>query len=259
MNILKQLQNLAFLLFSTTALFGANASHSIAKTSNKTVNICKPLGWSVDVGGAYTWIDFSTPPTYSGNTGGVHLKVTYQKPFSFFGQARTFYNLGPLSSSLNQSGYSEWYPEFVGGYSLSAWENWIITPYAGLGLEFLYEGLSSYGSTASTHLQYNIYYAIAGFDTRYIWADWTLGLQIDCLPTFNQYLKIRGLSEAAWTLPNRVGAAVRIPVAYRYAKNFWLELTPYFRFLPLGASNMLSLPERNLHQWGAFLTFRFFL
>ncbi len=86
-----------------------------------------------------------------------------------------------------------------------------------------------------------------------------LGFQLDCLPTFNQYLKIKGLSGSAWVLKNRTGAGVHIPVAYRYVKNFWLEFAPYYRFLPIGASHTLGLHKRNLNEWGAFLTFRFFL
>ena len=219
----------------------------------------KPEGWSLDVGGAYTWISFSTPPTYSGNTGGVQGKLTYQRSNAFFGQARSFYNLGPLSKSLNSTRYYEWYSEFIGGYCFRALKNWTITPYVGLGLDFLHDDHSAYASVAPTYLRYNIYYAVAGLDTRYTWPDWMLGLQVDCLPTFDQYLRVVGLTESAWTLSNRVGAAARIPVAYRYAKNFWVELAPYFRFLPLGSSDVLSLPERNLRQWGSFVTFRFFL
>jgi hypothetical protein len=219
----------------------------------------KPQGWSIDLGGIYTWMSFSTPPTYSGSTGGVLGKLTYEKPDAFFGQARSIYNLGPLSSSKNQAKFHEWYTEFVGGYCFSPDHHWMITPYAGLGLDFLSDHHTGYSSISPIHLKYTLYYALAGLKTHYTWQDWMMGLQLDCLLTFNQYLRITSLSHAAWVLKNRTGAEVQLPVAYRYAKNFWLEFAPYYRFLPIGASHTLDLPTRNLNQWGAFVAFRFFL
>ena len=88
----------------------------------------------------------STPPTYSGPTGGVLGKVTYQVPDSFFGQARSYYNIGPLSSSINRTSFQESYSEFVGGYCITAMENWTITPYAGLGFDFLFDDHTGYAS-----------------------------------------------------------------------------------------------------------------
>ena len=219
----------------------------------------KPQGWSFDIGGAYTWMSFSSPPTYSGSTGGILGKVSYQMPNSFFGQARSIYNIGPLSSSVNKTGFQESYSEFVGGYCFSALKNWTITPCAGLGFDFLFDDHTGYSTVAPINLKYTIYYVLVGFETHYNWQDWKFGLQVDCLPTFNQYLRVAGLSEAAWVLKNRTGVEVQLPVAYRYARNYWLELSPYYRFFPIGASGALGLPERNLNQWGAFLTFRYFL
>lgn len=175
------------------------------------------------------------------------------------GQARSYYNIGPLSSSVNSTSFQESYSEFVGGYCITAMPNWTITPYAGLGFDFLFDDRTGYASIAPIDLKYTVYYAIAGFETHYAWQNWKLGLQFDCLPTFNQYLKIGGLSGAAWTLKNRVGAEVQVPFAYRYARNYWLEFAPYYRFFPFGTSSVLKLPERDLSQWGAFVTFRFFL
>jgi hypothetical protein len=204
-------------------------------------------------------MSFSTPPTYSDSTGGVLGKVTYQVPDSFFGQARSYYNIGPLSSSVNETSFQESYSEFVGGYCITAVKNWTITPYAGLGFDFLFDDHTGYGSVAPINLSYTIYYAVVGVETHYVWTDWTLGLRLDCIPTFNQYLRVDSLSEAAWVLKNRTGVEVQLPFSYRYAMNYWLEFAPYYRFLPIGASSTLGLPDRDLNQWGAFVTFRFFL
>jgi hypothetical protein len=244
----------ALFIVLITAVFASAAQPQVAPCP-----VYKPQGWSFGVGGTYTWMSFSSPPTFSGSTGGVFGKITYQMPDFFFGQARTYYNIGPLSSSINDTSFQESYSEFVAGYSVTAGKNWTITPYAGLGFDFLFDNRPRYGTTFPIDLKYTIYYAVAGVETHYVWTDWTLGLQLDCFPTFNQYLKIKGLPGAAWTLKNRVGAEVQIPVAYRYARNYWLELTPYYRFFPIGHSHVLALPERNLNQWGAFLNFRFFL
>ncbi len=226
---------------------------------NKPQEMNKPQGWSFGIGGSYTWISFSSPPTFSGSAGGVLGKVSYQVPDSFFGQARSYYNIGPLSSSVNDSSFQESYSEFVGGYCITGVKNWTITPYAGLGFDFLFDDRTGYASIAPIDLKYTIYYAIVGFETHYTWPNWTFGLQVDCLPTFNQYLKVESLSGAAWTLTNRVGVEAQLPFAYRYAKNYWLEFAPYYRFFPLGSSSGLKEPERDISQWGAFLTFRFFI
>lgn len=219
----------------------------------------KPEGWSFDIGGVYTWMSFSTPPTYRGNTGGFLGKITYQQPNAFFGQARSVYNLGPLSHSERKARLHESYTEFVAGFCISALENWTITPYAGLGMDFLFDHHRRHSSSPSIQLKYRLYYAVVGLETHYTWTNWMLGLQIDCLPAFNQYLKVSSLSQAAWVLKNRTGAEVQLPVSYRYVKNFWLEFAPYYRFLPIGASHALELHKRNLNQWGAFIVLRFFL
>ena len=251
MNNLQRL--LSIFLLSTTAIF--------ANTCKKAP-MCDPdmpQGWSIDIGGDYTWMSLSTPPTYKGSTGGVVGKLTYEEPKAFFGQARSVYNLGRLSSSKNKTSLREWYSEFVGGYCFSPNDNWMITPYAGLGLDFLSDHHTGYSTIAPIKLNYAIYYALFGLKAHYTWENWMLGLQVDCLPTFNQYLKIGGLPGSAWTLKNRTGAEVQLPFAYRYVKNFWLEFAPYYRFLPIGASKVLGLPHRNLNQWGVFVAFRFFL
>jgi hypothetical protein len=243
---------LSMFLFSASVIAADAPKDAPCKTH-------KPQGWSFDIGGDYTWMALTTPPTYSGSTGGVLGRISYEQPKAFFGQARSVYNLGPLSSLLNKTGFHEWYSEFVGGYCFAACRNWMITPYAGFGFDFLSDHHTGYSFTPPIHLKYNIYYAVAGLKTHYNWRNWMLGLQVDCLPTFNQYLKIKSLSGAAWVLKNRTGVEVQLPVAFRYVKNFWLEFSPYYRFLPIGSSHVLGLPHRNLNQWGAFLTFRFFL
>ena len=81
------------------------------------------------------------------------------------------------------------------------------------GFDFLFDDRSRHGSIAAIDLKYTIYYALVGFETHYTWPNWTFGLQVDCLPTFNQYLKVKGLSGAAWTLKNRVGAEVQLPLS----------------------------------------------
>ncbi len=60
-------------------IFVISANHFFASCPKKPIkpseNIqCEPKygqGWSVDIGGQYTWMALSTPPTYSGSTGGV--------------------------------------------------------------------------------------------------------------------------------------------------------------------------------------------
>ena len=217
--------------------------------------------WSIDVGGQYTWMSFTTPPTFKGNTGGVIGKLTYEKPWDFFGQLRTIYNLGPLKSSVNRSRFNEWYLELAGGYCFPLWRKWTFTPYVGVGFDYIHDNHSAYSTVSSIQLRYQTYYAIAGFDTHYTWKYWKLGAQFDCLPIFNQYLKIKTLTGEAWTMDRRVGFDGRLPIAWKIPVDteIWLELAPYYRFFPIGDSDVLGLPNRNLNQWGAFFTFRFFM
>lgn len=219
----------------------------------------RPEGWSVDIGGQYTWMALTTPPTYSGSTGGVVGKITCQKPGFVYGEIRSIYNTGSLSSSLTSSNLYEWYSEAVAGYCFGATSNFSVTPYAGLGLEFLRDNLKAYSSISAIDLKYRIYYAVVGFDARYTGENWYMGLQADCLPTFDQFLEIKGISGSAWKLTKRVGADVKIPIGCRLVYNLWLEASPYYRFLPIGKSDVLDLPHRNLNQWGGFVTLRLFL
>jgi hypothetical protein len=246
-----------WILLLTTSVFAASSSPQAEKQPPSARS--RPQGWSFDIGGAYTWVSLSTPPTYSGSTGGLLGKVTYQMPDSYFGQARSFYNIGPLSSSTNKTSFQESYSEFVGGYCITATKNWTVTPYAGLGFDFIFDDHTAYSSTPSINLNYTIYYAVVGLETHYTWENWMFGFNVDCFPTFNQYLRINSLSQAAWVLKNRVGAEIQLPLAYRYARNYWLELSPYYRFFPIGSSSTLNLPDRDLNEWGIFASFRFFL
>ncbi len=216
-------------------------------------------GWSFDVGGQYTWMSFTTPPTFKGSTGGVIGKITYQEPKAFFGQLRSIYNTGSLSSSQTTSNDNEWYTEFVAGYCFCAMPRFTITPYAGVGLDYLNDHKDAYSTIASISLHYRTNYSIFGFDSKYSWDGYYLGLQAECLPVFNQYLSIGGLGGASWRMNSRVGAAVRLPVGFKLANFAWLELAPYYRVFTIGKSSVLGLPSRTLNQWGAFVTFRFFI
>ncbi len=218
-----------------------------------------PHGWSFDIGGLYTWMSFTTPPTFKGSTGGVIGKVTYQEPKSFYGQLRSIYNSGSLSSSQANSNDNEWYTEFVAGYTFCALPSWTITPYAGVGLDYLNDDKKAYSTVAAINLHYRTNYSIFGFDTQYSWSCYYLGVQAECLPVFNQYLSIGGLSGASWKMDSKVGMAVRIPIGFKFSNHIWLELAPYYRLLPIGKSSVLSLPSRSLNQWGGAFALRFFI
>ena len=251
---------LSIFLLSATAVFadGTQEKETPKEECNES-STYKPEGWSFNVGGAYTWMSFLTPPTFKGSTGGFFGKVSYEAPWSFFGEVRSYYNIGKLKSPVNKLGFHEWYSEFVGGYSFSPLKNLAVTPYVGMGIDYIHDAHSAYSTFTSITLNYSIYYAVIGLKTHYTWDNWMAGLQVDCLPTFNQYIKIKTLSGSAWTLTNRVGVDAQLPVAYRYIKNCWIELAPYYRFFPIGQSAALNLANRNLNQYGALVTFRFFL
>lgn len=249
----------ALLLFFMSSLSAATKSPQRCPQPVECKKSYDPKGWSFDLGGQYTWMHFTTPPTYTGSTGGALGKVTYQNPWNLFGQFRTVYNTGRLSSSVNDSKDYEWYNEGVIGYCFPLCCHWTLTPYAGVGLDCLQDNHTSYGSTSAIQLKYRIYYAMAGIDTRYSWEKWYLGLQVDCMPTFSQYLSIGGLPGSAWTLTQKVSWAARLPVGCKLADKIWLELTPYYRLLKIGSSNVLALPKRDLTEWGGFVSFRFYL
>lgn len=235
------------------------AASDMCKRSCVDYSYQGPEGWSFDLGGQYTWMQFTTPPTFSGSTGGVVGKITYQKADEFYGQLRTVYNAGSLSGSHRSSRDSEWYTEVVGGYCISAGRWWTITPYAGFGFDFLTDHKKAFSSFPPITLFYRIYYVPIGIEFKYAQDTWYIGAQIDCFPTFNQYLVIKGLKGAAWKLSERVGWDARLPVGFKLANHCWIELAPYYRLLPIGSSNVLGLPHRNLNEYGAFVAFRFFI
>jgi len=240
-----------------TALLLALSITGFAQECTTECNTLTPHGWSFDLGGQYTWLSFTTPPTFKGSTGGAQARITYQEPDAFFGQLRSVYNSGTLSSSITKSVDKEWYSEFVAGYCFSPDSCWAFTPYVGFGVDFLNDHKSAYSTFSAITLRYRTYYALFGFDARYFLEDWSFGLQAEGLPICQQYLSIGGLPGAAWTMNRHIGAAVRLPIGYSVTEKLSLELAPYYRFFPIGASSVLLLPERILNQWGAFVTLRF--
>ena len=226
--------------------------------TNKLIEKPKPIGWSLDLGGQYTWMSFTTPPTYSGDTGGVFGKITYQKPKSFYGQLRSVYNIGTLNQVAASSRDSEWYSEFVGGYCFSIASNWLFTPYIGVGCDFLKDSKAAYSSYSPIDLKYQTNYGIFGIETHYAWSRFSLGVQAEALTVFNQYLSITGLTGSSWKMTRRAGFDVHLPIGYRVVKNIWFEVSPYYRFLPIGSSSVLALSDRDLTQAGITIAFRFF-
>jgi hypothetical protein len=54
-------------------------------------------------------------------------------------------------------------------------KNWTITPYAGVGIDFLSDHHTGYSTISSIKLTYAIYYAIGGLKAHYNWENWMLG------------------------------------------------------------------------------------
>jgi hypothetical protein len=242
--------------------------HSCALESQANQACCEVVaaqGWSLDLGGQYTWMSLTTPPTFDGNTGGAHVRLTYQNENSIFGQIRSFYNIGSFQSGAFSSKETESYTELLGGYcfrlsSAGRPYLWSVTPYGGVGLDFLNDHKLASGSFTTIKLKYQIYYALGGLDIHYIAKNWSLGAQVDCFTSFAQYLAIKGLAGTSYRMSQRLGYTVRIPIAYRLMRNIWLEATPYYRLLPIGSSRVLyNAVSRDLEQWGVFATLRFFL
>ena len=89
---------LSVFLFSASVVL-ANSVFASSYKEKPQSNTYKPQGWSVDVGGGYTWMSFSTPPTYSGSTGGILGKALLSAtqgllwPGTFYLQSRTIIEL----------------------------------------------------------------------------------------------------------------------------------------------------------------------
>lgn len=240
-------------LFLLSAVSNGYAE-SVATDEQKNI----PEGMSFVVGGQYTWMSFTTPPTFTGSTGGALAKITYERPFSFFGEVRTFFSKGSLSSSVNSSGDTEWYTEAVGGYCFAFHETVRFTPFLGVGLDYLWDNKGGYGSIAPIDLKYQTEYLLAGFSLGYFQPNWNIGIKGSCLPIYSQFLSIGGLTGAAWNMKHRVGAEVDLPIGFRVSQRLWLELVPYYRFFPIGASQVLGLPSRFLNEWGGVVSVRLF-
>jgi hypothetical protein len=208
--------------------------------------------WSVDLGVQYNWMSLTTPPTCSGSVFGAQVKVTHQAPNATFAQLRLNYNEGSLHSSLTSAKDFEWSAEAVGGHSFSVCPEWTLTPYVGLGFDSLADKRKAYGSVSSIYLSYGTYYALVGLDARYQFEkEWSVGAQVDVAPILKQDLSIHGLAGTSWKMKKKVGFAARIPLRYELSEAVSLELAPYYRLLPIGASDQLGLPSRDASQYGA--------
>lgn len=253
---------LCFFLFSLSNVYSDVGANTGKELKDNHCDSSSFQGWSFDIGGQYTWMLFNSPgtPKFSGSTGGAHGSITYQKSHSLFAQVRSYWNGGHLTASGRTAHEKEFYTDLLAGYCFSAYKHLMITPYLGLGFDFLTDHKSATAYVESIKLKYKLNYGILGLDVRYVYRkDWAFGGQVECFPTFEQNLSIEGLSGAAWKLKERVGWAVRLPTAYRLVYKIWLEVTPYYRYLPIGKSNVLDLPHRNLNEVGGLVTFRFFL
>lgn len=257
-----------FSVLLTSYCFGGTSYNTYVDNSSCCVSEencfdpCSFQGWSFDVGGQYTWMLFTSPglPNFSGHTGGAHGSITYQKRDNVFAKVRTFWNRGHLEATGRTSDENEIYVDLLAGYTFSSFcDRWLITPYLGMGVDLLDDDKSATSLVTSLDLRYRIHYAIAGLDLRYLSRNWVFGVVCDCFPTFDQYLKIVGLAGAAWTLGKRIGVNAHLPIDYRFSDWLWLEVAPYYRYLPIGKSSVLGLPKRDLHEVGAFVSFRFFV
>lgn len=218
-----------------------------------------PRGWSIDVGANYTWSSFTTPPTYTGNTGGIQAKATYEEPSHIFSQFRALYNLGHLGSQQNSCKEYQWRGEVVGGYCFSIASDWTVTPYGGIGVDLLTDDHSAYASVSSIQLSYETFYGIIGLNSRYTQNRWSFATQIECLPVLRQALSIKDVAGASWGLKRRVGLSVELPIGYNAKEDIWIEVSPFYRWMPVGVSDTLALPQRDLRQAGAVISVRFFL
>ncbi len=227
---------------------------SLLLCENTSKNL--PDGFSIGIGGDYTWMSLSTPPTYSGSTGGVVGDFSYQSPDTIFGKFKSVFNTGSLKDSGAKSSDAELYFEGAIGYTLSAYANFHFIPFLGLGGEYLWDDKKNHDNFTSIDLKYRMLYILTGFKFAYLQNCWSIGLEAQCLPIFNQTLHIGGLTGARWELTNRVGAAVFFPLGVKLMNMLWMEFSPYYRFLPIGSSSVLELPSRNLNQWGLIVQFR---
>lgn len=252
----KQLIVLSFTCLAYNfALFANLATDSIVETPFESY----PQGWFVDLSGNYGLTSLTTPPTYSGSTTGFATKITHEKSDCLFNQLRIHYDVDRLKSSQNSVKTHDWRTEAVAGHSFSIKNRWSITPYLGVGIDWLKAEHSAYSSTPSIKLTYETQYALIGCKTSYKVQKWSFGSQIDLLPVLRQYLRVNSLSWSSWRLKQNVGVNVELPVGYLLKDNAYLEVTPYYRWFPIGSSSELGLPQRNLTRSGAFLTLRYFL
>ncbi|MEI6531808.1 MAG: hypothetical protein WCN87_03210 [Chlamydiota bacterium] len=251
---------LPFLLIATSSIFAGNTVQCAPQCPKEYIG---PYGQSLDVGIQYAWFAFTSPPDFTGSTIGAMARVTYQVPDQLFGQMRFAYNNGSLWSTQATSRNTDTYFDFLGGYCFNLNSQWTVTPYIGLGFDFITDNKAAYtdGITQvpAIKLHYQTDYAVAGFETRYSWCKWSIAGQFEWLPSFNQYLTISTLDGSAWNMHWNSNYAIRIPVSYKISKCVWLEVAPFYRYFAIGSSDVLGLPERNMNQVGAFAALRFFL
>lgn len=254
-------------IFSLNVFAKDQAAATTTKTTTKTKQQYKdmkcygPLGWGFDVGGQYTWM--SLDPDLNGSTGGATVKITYQKPKFVYGQMRTVFNAGTINGEAFiadvKSNDNEYYLEFVGGYTFSAGNHCLLTPYGGLGMDFLNNRNKFVFNFPDLNLNFQSYYAIFGLEFRYSLQKWYFSIQAEGLPIYQQYVTLSGTNGFSWKLNSNVGTAVRLSFARELGKHFWLELTPYYKYFPIGDNHLFGSADLRWNQVGAVLTLRYFI
>lgn len=257
------------MLFSMS-LFAKDASSTAKSNVKKPAQalppgqVYGPQGWIFDLGGQYTWVDIVAADDFDnqGSTGGITAKITYQRPKSFYGQLRSILNMGQTDGGLvgffsnDEQTYTEWYAEYVSGYCFGIKQHWMITPYGGIGVDALNQRLRS-DSALGMNLYYQTYYLLFGCEFRYAMEKWYFSLQADGLPIAEQYLTLGDSNSTTYKLKQSIGTSVRLSAARQLGKHFWLELTPYYRYFPIGKNDSQSMDKQNLNQVGFFLTLRY--
>lgn len=245
-------------------------------------------GSSFSIGLSYFYFDYKedlalpSKSTESGWLPGVYLSLDHKVKSATYTRLYASYSSGDITyDGATQTGtpikYSDSNQKFIRlewdlGYNFPARDDFSVIPYTGVGFSYWQRGQPRVTSTYTSYEEdYYWGYLPLGlkFDYR-INNKWSIGSTLAVHFMFGGKMKARWsqvttIDDAEYDLGNKPAYYADIPITYKFAEHWAVELTPWYMYSQIGQSNTVTLtsgssvvgtsyePASDTHQYGVNL------
>lgn len=226
-----------------------------------------PPALRIDVGAQWNYVQVTSPgiTTYHGQSWGAHTDVTYSKPWALFADVGFFWNHTFLhSGSTYKRSLEEVDFEGLLGYAFgfARKDRGKIIPFVGLEYNKLSDHRSNDLFIPNIRLYYYTIFIPFGLEIDYFATPWfETSFRFTAMPSINQRLLIPTMPGVNWLLNDRFSYRVDIPLRFIVInhKKYQMDvrLTPSYRFMAIGAADVLDLPKRNFSYYSVLLDIGF--